>query len=360
MKIARKFFLFLAMVILAPGGGGLADPAGYYALSHAAIPVKDPGGVMLDALAQAGVRIFAAGQHGVIAMAKAGHPPWTQAHVPVDLLLTALYFAPSGTGVAVGHYGVILRSSDGGRHWRKMIDGRDVIADLARIARADAAATPQAPATHLAQRVAHAYAAVGPSKPFLSVGACGGGILAAGQQDLAMYSTDDGQSWRSWTQYIDNPQFNNIYGIVADSGVTYLIGEQGMVLKSDSGCKNFSPVGGSFNVTLFGGVRLGHDGLLVYGLNGTIEKTSDGGENWADLSVGRDNVIDTGIHLADGRVLLGTVGGRLFMSNPGVTSFHELNLVEPYEVAALLQMKSGAVLIAGDGGVHAHALSELK
>jgi hypothetical protein len=44
----------------------------------------------------------------------------------------------------------------------------------------------------LMQHIDTAYTETGPSKPVLSVGACDGDVLAAGQQDLAML----GDQWR--------------------------------------------------------------------------------------------------------------------------------------------------------------------
>src|SRR5690606_1104372 len=64
---------------------------------------------------------------------------WRQAEVPVSVSLTAVHFASSTLGWAVGHDGVVLKTEDGGQVWSKLLDGNKantlVLADLkARVA----------------------------------------------------------------------------------------------------------------------------------------------------------------------------------------------------------------------------------
>ncbi len=74
----------------------------------------------LVAVAQAGQRLVAVGDHGVIVLSDDGKT-WRQArNVPVDGLLTALSFISEREGWAVGHGGVVLHTEDGGETWSRL------------------------------------------------------------------------------------------------------------------------------------------------------------------------------------------------------------------------------------------------
>ncbi len=96
---------FCALTIVKPCA---AADTGIYALDTAAIPVKNPAGNVLIAVARAGARLVAVGEHGVIVYSDDNGQRWRQAQVPVDLTLTSIAFADANHGWAAGHYGVIF------------------------------------------------------------------------------------------------------------------------------------------------------------------------------------------------------------------------------------------------------------
>ena len=118
------------------------------AIERAAIAVRSPGRAVLLAADKAGARLVAVGEHGVVALSDDQGITWRQARVvPTSVSLAAVRFADERSGWAVGHGGVLLRTTDGGETWLRQADGRSLAqAALAagRIARAHAAAAAQA------------------------------------------------------------------------------------------------------------------------------------------------------------------------------------------------------------------------
>ncbi|ADR60287.1 glycosyl hydrolase [Pseudomonas putida JB] len=72
----------------------------------------------------AGQRLVAVGPRGHILYSDDHGAHWQQAQVPVSADLNAVSFATPELGWAVGHDGVVLHSRDGGMHWQKQLDGR--------------------------------------------------------------------------------------------------------------------------------------------------------------------------------------------------------------------------------------------
>lgn len=79
-------------------------------------------GLFLD-ISRAGSRVIAVGMHGAILYSDDQGKTWSQARVPVSVLLTAVHFVNERLGWAVGHNGVVLHSADGGANWQRQLDG---------------------------------------------------------------------------------------------------------------------------------------------------------------------------------------------------------------------------------------------
>jgi photosystem II stability/assembly factor-like uncharacterized protein len=333
--------------------GAMAEE--FYQMDHAAIVVKNPAHAPLIAITKAGTRLVAVGEYGIILLSDDNGRSWRQANSPTQVLLTDVYFKSDKEGWAVGHYGVILHTIDGGETWTKVVDGLDIIKQLhgdAVQAQPDDALTPA-----LMQRVDTAYTEAGPSKPVLAVGACDGGVLAAGQQDLAMREING--DWQEWTSKIDNTSFNNIYAIAPDGDKTLLAGENGMVLQSQNGCSQFKVINFPAQVTLFGILPLTPGDFFIYGLNGTLLQTTDDGETWRTYSIPPDQVLDSGTALHNGRVLIGAVNGRLYLSDPSLTKFELVTGLTLFEIAALTTAPNGNVVAVGATGVTVIPVSAL-
>jgi photosystem II stability/assembly factor-like uncharacterized protein len=349
-KMGRNLFAILGLLLLMAVRAPVHAEPEYYALTHDAITIKSPTTTPLVAITRVDQRLFAVGLHGVIIASDDSGVSWKQMPVPVDLTLTAIYFKSKSEGWVVGHYGVVLHTTDGGLTWTKSLDGLNVVEALNATA-AQAVGNPISDSdTAMKQRVATAFHAAGPSKPFLAIGRCGNGILAAGQQDMAMFNSN-GKQWQEWTSKITNPQFRNIYAIVDEGDETFLIGEGGLILKSEADCLNFKPLPGPFSATLFGGVMASQGNLLVYGLIGDIYKSTDDGETWSTVPPPTDSLFSSGLLLNSGEAVLGALEGGLYVNDQGFHNFLQLPINIPFEIAGMVLAPDGHLVVVGSGGV---------
>ncbi len=351
VPLRLKFVLILCVAAQCFGWRVATAETGSYALDRAAIALKDPTATPLVAVTRVGQRLFAVGLHGVILRSTDSGATWQQVPDPVDVTLTAIYFKSAQEGWAVGHFGVILYTANGGLTWSRVVDGLDVIKLLnasAKLAQSTAAGTPDA---QLKLRVATAYQNAGPSKPFLAVGACGNGILAAGQQDLAMFSADDGKTWQEWTSVISNPTFRNIYAITLLGNSPILVGEDGLVLQGDASCRNFKPLPGPYTATLFGAIDKEPDDLLLYGIDGAAYLSRDNASSWSSVPLGTGSVIDAGVLLSSGNMLVGSLDGSLYLSDGSLQNFHQASAYVPFQIAGMEVAPDGNLVVVGNGGV---------
>ncbi|HEU4778459.1 MAG TPA: YCF48-related protein, partial [Steroidobacteraceae bacterium] len=95
-----------------------ADP-----LSRPATIVEGASRCVLLGLAKAGQRLVACGERGIIVYSDNAGGSWRQAQVPVSVTLTAVSFPQASQGWAVGHGGVVLHSADGGATWVRQTTG---------------------------------------------------------------------------------------------------------------------------------------------------------------------------------------------------------------------------------------------
>jgi photosystem II stability/assembly factor-like uncharacterized protein len=103
----------------APGADAFVDP-----LDLPARPSRLASRSPLAAVAAAGNRLVAVGQRGHVLWSDDGGARWSQAAVPVSTDLTAVHLVSAERGWAVGHDGVVLATSDGGRTWARRLDRR--------------------------------------------------------------------------------------------------------------------------------------------------------------------------------------------------------------------------------------------
>src|SRR3989344_304981 len=105
--------IYVAAAIAAAGAGCAFAQVGD-ALQRPALSVKAPQRAVLLAAAAAGQRLVAVGERGVVALSDDRGVTWQQAACPVSVSLTMVRFADERHGVAVGHGGTGLTTSDAG------------------------------------------------------------------------------------------------------------------------------------------------------------------------------------------------------------------------------------------------------
>lgn len=216
---------------------------------------------MILGLARAGTRVVAVGERGVIVLRDAPDAPLRQARaVPVDATLTAVSFADARHGWAVGHWGVILATRDGGEHWQQQ--RLDIDSD----------------------------------RPLFALHFFDGEHgVAVGLWSLVLTTADGGKTWTE--RKLEPPAGGrkadlNLLGLFADAhGALYATAERGMVLKSTDQGVSWRYLATGYKGSFWSGIALDDGSLLVGGQRGSLYRSEDGGEHWKAVDSGAKHSI---------------------------------------------------------------------
>lgn len=247
------------------------------ALKRPALQVKNPDRTVLLSATQAGNRLVAVGERGIIVLSDDGGQSWRQAACPVSVTLTAVRFADASNGVAVGHGGVALTTTDAGESWALRLDGRKLARltmDAARDSRND---RDMKEAERLVQD--------GPDKPFLDVAVFDAAhFLAVGAYGIAFDTKDGGQTWTPWMEKIENQNAKHLYVARVQGDTVLLAGEQGMILRSTDRGVSFKAVASPYKGSWFAGELGSGSEIVLAGMRGNVWRSSNGGGNWVQLT----------------------------------------------------------------------------
>lgn len=296
------------------------NPSDGYAIASA----KASSSLILS-LAHAGKRLVAVGDRGHILYSDDNGQSWTQAKVPTQQMLTAVFFIDEKKGWAVGHDSQILATEDGGSTWTRQFE------DLNR----------QAPLLDVwFQDASHGVA----------VGAYG-----------AMLETHDGgKSWEDISERVSNEDQLHLNGITAvkDSGLL-VVGESGVIFRSKDWGTTWEKVQGPYEGSLFGAVGTNQAGtVLVYGLRGHLFRSADFGEHWQQvaLPVSGDGNLEFGLSegslLPDGSIAVVGNGGSVLLSKDDGQTFSIFNRPDRLALSGVVVAGNGNLVLGGQGGIH--------
>lgn len=216
---------------------------------------------MMLGATNAGRRLVAVGDHGVVLLSDDGGASYRQARsVPTRATLTAVSFADARNGWAVGQWGVILRTRDGGETWE--------------LQRSDTSVDQPLFTVHFSD---------------------GEHGVAAGLWSLLLVTADGGRHW----QVLKLPEppdggtpDRNLFSIFANSGGTlFIAAEKGTVLRSTDQGASWQYVNTGYKGSLWTGCALRDGTLLVAGLRGTVYRSTDDGRSWQPVASGTKSSI---------------------------------------------------------------------
>lgn len=285
--------------------------------------------LLLD-IARAGDRLVAVGERGHILYSDDEGKTWTQSDaVPSRTMLTAVTFANSNEGWAVGHDEIILRTHDGGKNW------------LAANYRPES----QQPLLDVwFENASHG----------LAVGAYG-----------SVYETRDGG--RAWTarkfsyqalpkpkgaSSEDLPPDYHLNKLIATGSRLFIAAEAGQLFRSDDGGANWRQLPSPYNGSFFGLLALNADQLLAFGLRGKLFRSNDGGTSWQPVASNATAMLTDGFVRADGTLaLVGLSGTVLTSKDQGLTwTLHQQ--VDRKGISAALPLAGDDMVTVGESGVH--------
>jgi len=307
------------------------------ALERPALVSRQPQRAMLLAAAQAGPRIVAVGERGIVALSDDGGQRWRQVPVPVSVTLTAVRFADKEHGYALGHGGTVLSTADGGQTWTRRLQGRQ----LAQLLLAAAQASGDAAALKSAQRLV----ADGPDKPLFDLLVFDARrVLAVGAYGIALSTQDGGATWTSWRSRFDNPKELHLYAVRQRGNRIVIAGEQGLVLQSTDGGQSFkrlaTPYGGSFFTAELPEERT----IVLAGLRGNVWRSTDEGASWTQVASPVPVSITSSAPGADGQPLFTNQAGMILRLSDGAlkplnaSALPPLNFVLPLERGRVLAL----------------------
>jgi len=381
---------FLLPLIAAAFGWG----SSVFAVDLLTLPAVQTGtatkALLLDVTARGEGAFVAVGEYGVILVSEDGGESWTQAQVPVSVMLTGVYFPTDESGWAVGHDGVILHSGDGGHTWAKQLDGNQlnemIIPVAERIvekfrARVDALqsgegaeeASEEAADEDLEYLLEDAEFMLeeaefmlegaqddvdaGPVRPLLDVwfrddreG------FVVGSYGMLLHTADGGQTWDLVSDRIGSAQAFHLNQIVAaPDGALFIAGESGYVYRSFDGGQNWDALQPGYEGSFYG-VLIVPDGagsyeLLAYGLRGNLFSSADKGESWSEVDSGTTITLTTGKVLADRTVVVAGQAGLILARAPGQASFSAAKNPDRRVISGIEQQTDGHLLLVGLGGV---------
>jgi photosystem II stability/assembly factor-like uncharacterized protein len=322
------------------------------ALNEPAIHVKAPDKVFLDAIARAGNRLVAGGEHGVIITSDDNGLNWVQAAVPVNVEITAIAFTSPAQGWAVGHYGVILHTQDAGATWQVQLNGLQANQLTSAAAQAAVAAKDPSPGTPLATIRADHFVSGGADKPFLTIWAQNPqDAIIFGAYRLAMKTTDGGAHWTDWSLHVGDALSNNLYDIATVGNQLYIAAETGLMFRSNDNGQSFAELSPPGNATLFGVIGIGDNGVLVFGVAGQAFLSEDGGQSWKSIAFGTSDNLIAATKLLDGSIVVANEDGTLYRNAGAGQSFMPLRFAAPMAIFDLVQAPDGSLILVGNGGV---------
>lgn len=309
----------VALLVGAAQAGAQADPSAAAAKPKLTVTPAErlsaATSVKILAASRAGARIVAVGDHGVVLLSDDQGKSYRQAAtVPVSSTLTAVTFADARTGWAVGHWGAILKTIDGGQTWSQQRS--DFQAD----------------------------------QPLFSVHFKNAGEgWAVGLWSLMLHTSDGGASW---TQVPLPPPPNakkadrNLYAIFSDAkGGLFITSEQGRVLRSLDDGKSWTYAETGYGGSFWSGAVLRDGTLLVGGLRGTIYRSTDGGDSWQAARTGLKSSVTAIAQRAGGPVLAVGLDGMTLESTDGGLSFSGSQRADRAALTAVLDAPSGGAAL---------------
>lgn len=282
---------------------------------------KASSSLLLD-VTHAGSRLVAAGDRGHILYSDDEGASWVQAKVPTQQLLTAIHFADSKHGWAVGHDALILATTDGGETWVRQYEDRETEVPLLDV---------------WFENAEHG--------------------LAVGAYGMLLETHDGGQNWDDIADRLDNEDTYHLNAITAIKGSgLFIVGEMGGMFRSADMGQNWERVESPYQGSLFGVISGNEAGLVVaFGLRGHLFRSTDFGTNWETIVLGsRENPLEAGLAdgnlLDDGRMVIVGHGGVVLSSNDQGRSFEIYNRPDRRSLSGVVANAHGNLILVGQSG----------
>ena len=330
------------------------------------IPSKAPlltANLFLD-VARAGTRVVAVGDRGSIVFSDDEGMYWRKAESPTGVLLTALCFADSRNGWAVGHDAVVLGTTDGGATWAMQYS--DVLAadaDVEEPVEEDLAADDYDDYDDYSDEdYSEDYDDFSEEEapqdtsgaPLLDVVCLGKDrAVAVGGYGYLLETVDAGKNWSRAMDRMDNQNGWHLNGIahVPGSSTLIAVGEKGLVFRSRDNGLSWKSLKSPYDGSFFGVTAMRDGAVVAYGLQGNLWITRDQGDTWRQIQTGVTRGINAAEQLPDDSLILVGGAGVVLISRDGGNSVVLQYLPDRESVSAVLPLAGGEMVMVGDAGI---------
>jgi photosystem II stability/assembly factor-like uncharacterized protein len=319
-KPLRQSLLALLLTAALGAGSALAQaPAAPVSLQ--AQPARQSASASLAPMlgaTTAGQRIVAVGDYGIALLSDDDGKHFRQAgKMPVSSTLTSVSFADAKNGWAVGHWGAIVHTTDGGENWT--IQRLDTQED----------------------------------RPLFSVhffNAEEG--VAVGLWSLVLLTHDGGKTWET-VQMPAPPEGGkadrNLFKIfVSPKGSLFVAAERGVVLRSDDKGQTWHYLNTGYKGSFWTGLALDDGTLIVAGLRGSLYRSRDDGKSWQAVDSGSKSSL-TDLVQVDKRIVGVGLDGVEVESRDGGASFTGKQRDDRLSMTALVAGGKGLIRFSRRG-----------
>lgn len=271
--------------------------AGLYAFSPRVPPSLAPTALPVDEMLLTGITrtsagLVTAGELGHILISGDQGQSWQRAELDTQrhALITRLVFDDKGNqGLAIGHEGWILRTTDGGRRWQEVAFDKEAGEPLMDVARL-------------------------PSGDWLAVGAFG----------RVMRSSDQGQSWRAEPAPGDTDWHLNAISGSQDRRYWMIVGEAGTAIRSQDGGRSWEVLPEFYDGSLYGISHLGGGRWVAYGMRGNLFVTQNHGNRWERVTLDEPVSLHAHLRISSNTLLIGGQGGVVLVTSDRGNTFELL------------------------------------
>jgi photosystem II stability/assembly factor-like uncharacterized protein len=270
---------------------------------------------MVD-VALAGDRLVAVGDYGSVLCSDDGGASWWQAEVPVQVTLTAVDFVDAEYGWAVGHDAVVLHTQDGGASWLRQLDGRQTGPILLEGATAWEESV-QARLDDLEQ-------GSDAEEDFAEGGDAEEGFAEGGDAEEDLLTELDAAQMavaEAERETEDGPSRPLLDVLFLDRQHGYVVGAFGYFFETMDGGQTWRDVSSRVrnfeSLNLYSIARLGESSLLLVGEFGFALRSDDRGASWQPLELDYDGTLFTTFARGSDAWIAGLRGTVFFSSDEG-------------------------------------------
>ena len=301
-------------------------------------------------ISQTGNRLIAVGVRGHILISDDDGASWSQSHVPVSVDLTAVHFVDDKYGWAVGHDSVILNTTDGGQHWVKQFDGRQL---------------PELMRNYYGQ-LHHKYpdnenytrllneaelvgqnGTLGPLLDVYFVNRERGYVVGAFNQLLT--TLDGGTSWQPLMEKTSNPYSYHLNALGVIGERMLIAGEQGLLLNMNLLTQKISPLVSPYDGTFFS-IATDEQGVCISGLRGHLYCSDAITERWTRVDT-HLQVSLSWVSFVEQQLLVGSQAGHVLLFNRNRQQFSLLRQLQVAGPVTSLVPANKYLVITGLKGI---------